>query len=74
MFDLRSYIKKGFLKAIGQMPEYKIRINSAGWLDKGVLLEEDLEEIENALTPEEEIIEEEIIDEEDYNEEDIGEI
>lgn len=49
MFDLRQFIKKGFLGAVGNMPDYKIRINSATWLDKGVLLGEDLKEIENAI-------------------------
>ena len=49
MIDIRDYIKKGFLQAIGNMPEYKIRLNSAGWYEKGVLLEEDLEEIEKTI-------------------------
>ena len=49
MIDIRNYIKKGFLQAIGNMPEYKIRLNSAGWYEKGVLLEEDLKEIEKAI-------------------------
>ena len=49
MIDIRNYIKKGFLEAIGNMPEYKIRLNSAGWYEKGVLLGEDLEEIEKAI-------------------------
>ena len=49
MIDIRNYIKKGFLQAVGNMPEYKIRLNSAGWYEKGVLLEEDLKEIEKAI-------------------------
>lgn len=49
MIDIRNYIKKGFLQAVGNMPEYKIRLNSAGWYEKEVLLEEDLEEIEKAI-------------------------
>ena len=49
MIDIRNYIKKGFLQAIGNMPEYKIRLNSAGWYEKGVLFEEDLGEIEKAI-------------------------
>ena len=49
MIDIRNYIKKGFLQAIGNMPEYKIRLNSAGWYEKGVLFEEDLKEIEKTI-------------------------
>lgn len=50
MFNLRDFIKKGFLKAVGDMADYKIILNAAGWLEKGVLTEEDLAEIENAIT------------------------
>ena len=49
MFDFRDYIKKGFLEAIGDMPDYKIRLNSAGWYEKGVLTEADLEEIQTTI-------------------------
>ena len=48
-FNLRSYIKKGLLLAIGNKPEYEIRLISGEWLAKGVLLEEDLAEIETAI-------------------------
>lgn len=50
MFNLRDFIKKGFLKAVGDMADYKIILNAAGWLEKGVLTEEDLAEIEEAIT------------------------
>jgi len=50
MFNLRDFIKKGFLKAVGDMADYKIILNAAGWLEKGVLSEEDLAEIETAIT------------------------
>ena len=46
MFSLREFIKKGLLLAIGQKPEYEIRLAAAGWLEKGVLSESDLAEIE----------------------------
>ena len=49
-FNLRSYIKKGLLLAIGNKPEYEIRLISGEWLTKGVLLEEDLAEIETAIS------------------------
>lgn len=45
MFSLREFVKKGLLDAVGFMPDYKIRLNAAGWHDKGVLDETDLAEI-----------------------------
>ena len=49
MFTLRSFIKKGLLEAIGKMADYQIILNAAGWLEKNVLEEEDLVEIEQAI-------------------------
>ena len=49
MFNLRDFIKGGLLKAIGKMADYQIILNSAGWLEKGVLTEEDLSEIQEAI-------------------------
>ena len=49
MFHLREFIKNGFLKAVGKMPDYQIILNAAGWLEKGVLSEDDLAEIEAAV-------------------------
>ena len=49
MFDLRNFLKKGFLDAVGAMPDYKLILNAAGWYDKGVLTADDLAEIENAI-------------------------
>lgn len=49
MFNLREFIKKGFLNAIGKMADYQIILNATGWYDKGVLLEEDLAEINTAI-------------------------
>ena len=56
MFDLREFIKKGLLDAVGKKPTYWIVLNSAGWLEKGVLHDNDLAEIDEAITvkPEEE--------------------
>jgi hypothetical protein len=45
MFSLREFIKKGLINAVGKMPDYQVILNAAGWLEKGVLLESDLEEI-----------------------------
>ena len=49
MFSLREFIKNGLILAIGKKADYEVILSSASWLDKGVLLEEDLEEIQVAL-------------------------
>ncbi|MBR0280071.1 MAG: hypothetical protein IJQ81_00590 [Oscillibacter sp.] len=48
-FSMRNFIKSGFLKAVGKMGDYWVILNAAGWCDKGVLLEEDLMEIQSAI-------------------------
>ena len=48
-FSLREFIKNGLKLAIGNKPDYEIILSSASWLDKGVLLEEDLAEIQLAI-------------------------
>ena len=60
MFSLREFIKKGLLDAIGKMADYQVILNAAGWFDKGVLTEEDLAEIQEAINaqyPTEEVLE-----------------
>ena len=49
MFSLNAFIKQGLLAAVGRMAEYQIILNAAGWHEKGVLSEKDLEEISNAI-------------------------
>ena len=49
MFSLKKFIKNGFLKAIGKMADYQIILNAAGWLEKGVLDENDLSEIQDCI-------------------------
>lgn len=49
MFSLRDFVKKGFFDAIGKMADYQIILNAAGWHEKGVLTEEDLSEINQAM-------------------------
>lgn len=49
MFNLREFIKKGFIDAVGKMADYQIILNSAGWYEKQVLEETDLEEIKSAI-------------------------
>ena len=47
MFHLREFVLKGLKQAVGHEAEYKIRDIAAGWLDKGVLLEADLAELDS---------------------------
>ena len=54
MFNLRNFIKTGLIKAADSMADYQIILNAAGWLEKGVLTEDDLAEIEAAIAKEEE--------------------
>ena len=48
-FTLSGYIKRGLIAAVGKMADYQIILNSAGWMEKGVLTEEDLEDIQAAI-------------------------
>ena len=45
MFNLRDFIKKGLLDAVGKMADYQVILNAVGWHEKGVLSEENLAEI-----------------------------
>ncbi len=49
MFNLRDFVKKGLESAVGKMEDYQIRLNAAGWLEKGVLNEDDLAELETLI-------------------------
>ena len=49
MFNMRNFVKEGFLKAVGKMADYQVILNAAGWYEKGVLTEEDLAEIQTLM-------------------------
>ena len=49
MFILKIFVKTGLLQAVGQMANYQVILNAAGWLEKGVLTETDLAEINTAI-------------------------
>lgn len=51
MFNLHDFIMRGIRGMVNAVPEYKIIETAAGWLDKGVLTETDLAEIDALLTP-----------------------
>lgn len=57
MFSLKNYVKKGLINAIGKQPDFWVILNSANWLEKGVLLEEDLIEINQLIDEKNTIIE-----------------
>lgn len=46
MFDLREFVKKGILDAVGHLADYQVRLNALGWHEKGVLTEDDLQLVE----------------------------
>ena len=63
MFNLKDFIKKGLLNAVGKMADYQVILNSVGWMEKGVLDEADLAEISAKIDAQyvtEEITEEEL--------------
>ena len=49
MFSLKEFIKRGLILAVGKKPVYEIILASVGWLEKGVLLESDLAEVQSAI-------------------------
>lgn len=49
MFSLREFVKDGLLRAVGKMADYQVILNAAGWLEKGVLTEADLAEVQAAI-------------------------
>lgn len=61
-FDLRSFVKKGLIAAIGVQADYWVMLTAANWFQKGILLNEDMIEIQELIdeknTPVEPIIEE----------------
>lgn len=46
MFSLKDFIKKGLVNAVGKMVDYQVILNAVGWYEKGVLMEDDLAEIQ----------------------------
>ena len=49
MFSFKDFVKSGLLKAVGKMADYQVILNAAGWLEKGVLTEDDLADIQTAI-------------------------
>ena len=82
MFNLRDFIKKGLLDAVGKMADYQVILNATGWYEKNVLVEDDLAEINTKIEAQyiavdEEIAGEDIIEvmpDEAVSEEDVVEV
>ena len=69
MFSQREFIRKGFILAVGSMPDYQIVLNAAGWYEKGVLTIEDLSDIQGIIdTKNVDIVEVEQLEEDIINE------
>ena len=49
MFSMRNFVKSGFISAVGKLADYQIILNAAGWGEKGVLVEDDLADIQTAI-------------------------
>ena len=54
MFNLRDFVKRGFINAVGKMADYQVILNAMGWYEKGVLTEEDLAELDELINAQEE--------------------
>ena len=65
MFNLGSFIKSGFIAAVGRMADYQIILNAAGWFEKGVLSESDLAEIQTVIDDKNALLEAERLDAEE---------
>lgn len=63
MFSLSAFVKSGLVKAVGHMADYQIILNAAGWLEKGVLTESDLADIQTAIDAQYAVPEDPAIDE-----------
>ena len=64
-FTLSGFIKRGLLAAVCRMADYQIILNAAGWLEKGVLTEDDLMEIQAAIDAQYVVEEPETVEETD---------
>ena len=62
---LHDFVMRGLLASIGKMPDYWVINSSLNWYDKGILTEQDLEEINSKLAP---VVEEPIEEPEEVEE------
>lgn len=48
-FSFRECLKKAFVQAVGSKADYEIILAAAAWLEKGVLTESDIAEIQATI-------------------------
>ena len=49
MYSLREFVKKGLIAAIGVQADYWVMLTAANWFQKGILLNEDMIEIQELI-------------------------
>ena len=50
MFSYRNFLMTGFRNAVGKMADYQVILNANGYYEKGVLTEDDLEELQEMIS------------------------
>ena len=48
-FSFKECLKNALIQAIGSKPDFEIILAAASWVEKGVLIESDVEEIQTAI-------------------------
>ena len=48
-FSLHDFIMTGLRDAVGKLSDYQVVLNALGWLEKGVLTEADLAELQELI-------------------------
>ena len=48
-FSFRECLKNALIKAVGSKPDFEIILAAAKWVEKGVLVEADVEEIQATI-------------------------
>ena len=61
-FSFKECLKNALIKAVGSKPDFEIILAAANWVEKGVLIESDVEEIQTAIDNQY-IVKEEIVTE-----------
>lgn len=61
-FSMHDFVLKGLIAAIGVQSDYWVILESARWFEKGILLEEDLIEIQRLIDEKNTPVEEPIIE------------
>lgn len=49
MFNYREFLMKGFKNAVGKLADYQIIFNANGYYEKGVLVEDDLAQLQDII-------------------------